>query len=80
MVSGAAGCSSSTNWTSRCRPPRPRPPPARLRPADIMVGHTGFLVFARKVALMPSAADDAGADEASDDATSALAADLAGPD
>lgn len=57
-----------------------KPVPARLRPADIMVGHTGFLVFARKVALMPSAADDAGADEASDDATSALAADLAGPD
>lgn len=26
--------------------------PARLRPADIMVGHTGFLVFARKVAMM----------------------------
>lgn len=57
-----------------------KPVPARLRPADIMVGHTGFLVFARKVALMPSAPDDAGADEASDDATSALAADLADPD
>jgi tRNA (adenine57-N1/adenine58-N1)-methyltransferase len=25
--------------------------PARLRPNDVMVGHTGYLVFARKVAL-----------------------------
>jgi tRNA (adenine57-N1/adenine58-N1)-methyltransferase catalytic subunit len=29
-----------------------KPVAARLRPQDIMVGHTGYLVFARKVALM----------------------------
>ena len=29
-----------------------KPVPARLRPRDRMVGHTGFLVFARKVGLL----------------------------
>ncbi|MHB1296253.1 MAG: tRNA (adenine-N1)-methyltransferase [Anaerolineae bacterium] len=29
-----------------------KPVPARLRPADTMIGHTGFLVFARKVAML----------------------------
>ncbi|MHB0857834.1 MAG: tRNA (adenine-N1)-methyltransferase [Anaerolineae bacterium] len=34
-----------------------KPVPARLRPADTMIGHTGFLVFARKVAMLsPEAA------------------------
>jgi tRNA (adenine57-N1/adenine58-N1)-methyltransferase len=27
-----------------------KPVPARLRPQDIMVGHTGYLIFARKIA------------------------------
>ena len=31
---------------------RYKPVPARLRPQDIMVGHTGYLIFARKVALL----------------------------
>ena len=26
-----------------------KPVPQRLRPADTMVGHTGFLIFARKI-------------------------------
>lgn len=29
-----------------------KPVPARLRPQDLMVGHTGYLIFARKVALL----------------------------
>ncbi len=29
-----------------------KPVPQRLRPQDIMVGHTGYLIFARKVALL----------------------------
>lgn len=29
-----------------------KPVPARLRPQDVMVGHTGYLVFARKVAML----------------------------
>mgnify|MGYP005838738211 CR=1 FL=1 len=43
-----------------------KPVPARLRPQDVMVGHTGFLVFARKVALLADDAsfvDDEGSDE-----------------
>ncbi len=36
-----------------------KPVAARLRPQDVMVGHTGYLVFARKVALAPET--DAGA-------------------
>jgi tRNA (adenine57-N1/adenine58-N1)-methyltransferase catalytic subunit len=30
-----------------------KPVAARLRPQDVMVGHTGFLIFGRKVALLP---------------------------
>lgn len=30
-----------------------KPVPGRLRPEDTMVGHTGYLIFARKVALRP---------------------------
>ena len=30
-----------------------KPVPARLRPEDRMIGHTGFLIFARKVAPLP---------------------------
>jgi tRNA (adenine57-N1/adenine58-N1)-methyltransferase len=41
-----------------------KPVPARLRPADVMVGHTGFLVFARKVAMMEPAETDEEEDEA----------------
>jgi tRNA (adenine57-N1/adenine58-N1)-methyltransferase len=26
-----------------------KPVPERLRPADTMVGHTGYLIFARKI-------------------------------
>lgn len=33
---------------------------ARLRPEDRMVGHTGYLVFARKLAMVAEAGDDAG--------------------
>jgi tRNA (adenine57-N1/adenine58-N1)-methyltransferase len=33
-----------------------KPVPARLRPADTMVGHTGYLVFARKVEVEGSGA------------------------
>jgi len=29
-----------------------KPVPARLRPQDVMVGHTGFLIFARKISLL----------------------------
>jgi tRNA (adenine57-N1/adenine58-N1)-methyltransferase len=32
-----------------------KPVPARLRPQDLMVGHTGYLIFARKVALIDEA-------------------------
>jgi tRNA (adenine57-N1/adenine58-N1)-methyltransferase len=32
-----------------------KPVPARLRPNDRIIGHTGFLVFARK--LVPDDAD-----------------------
>ena len=28
-----------------------KPVPARLRPQDRIIGHTGFLIFARKLAL-----------------------------
>lgn len=51
-----------------------KPVPARLRPEDVMVGHTGFLVFARKVSFLPldeeeSVAEDGeGPEEAPDDA------------
>ena len=34
-----------------------KPVPARLRPQDVMVGHTGFLIFARKVALLAKGAE-----------------------
>ena len=30
-----------------------KPVAERLRPQDVMVGHTGYLIFARKVALLP---------------------------
>jgi len=36
-----------------------KPVAERLRPQDVMVGHTGYLIFARKVALLPET--DAGA-------------------
>ena len=48
---------------------RYKPVPARLRPQDVMVGHTGYLVFARKIAML--AADptvEEALDDASDDA------------
>jgi len=46
---------------------RYKPVPARLRPQDIMVGHTGFLIFARKIAWLAEedvSADDEGFDDA----------------
>ena len=33
-----------------------KPVPARLRPQDRMIGHTGYLVFARKIIRLPEAA------------------------
>jgi tRNA (adenine57-N1/adenine58-N1)-methyltransferase catalytic subunit len=55
---------------------RYKPVAARLRPQDVMVGHTGFLIFARKVALLAAEAapDDAGA--TADDIGMAPEADL----
>ncbi len=35
-----------------------KPVPGRLRPEDTMVGHTGYLLFARKVAPRPGGASD----------------------
>jgi tRNA (adenine57-N1/adenine58-N1)-methyltransferase catalytic subunit len=41
-----------------------KPVAARLRPEDRMVAHTGFLIFARKVAMLtPVQAEEAGADD-----------------
>jgi tRNA (adenine57-N1/adenine58-N1)-methyltransferase len=36
-----------------------KPVPARLRPADTMVGHTGYLIFARKVEAEDAADEEA---------------------
>jgi len=57
-----------------------KPVPARLRPADVMVGHTGFLVFARKVALIPETEDDQAADQAAHEDLPAPPDDLTDPD
>jgi tRNA (adenine57-N1/adenine58-N1)-methyltransferase len=35
-----------------------KPVPERLRPADTMVGHTGYLLFARKIDIEPDVGDD----------------------
>lgn len=35
-----------------------KPVPGRLRPEDTMVGHTGYLLFARKVGKRPEPTDD----------------------
>jgi tRNA (adenine57-N1/adenine58-N1)-methyltransferase len=49
---------------------RYKPVPGRLRPEDVMVGHTGYLLFARKIEVFGPAmaeAEDLGADTASED-------------
>lgn len=35
-----------------------KPVPERLRPADTMVGHTGYLIFARKIEMEASASEE----------------------
>jgi len=41
--------------------------PARIRPDDQMIGHTGFLVFARAVAREDRSDPDTAAGDESDD-------------
>ena len=58
-----------------------KPVPARLRPQDRMVAHTGFLIFARKVALLSesalSAAEPGEPCRQDDEANGAVASPLA---
>jgi len=46
---------------------RYKPVPARLRPEDRMIGHTGYLIFARKIAGELPPRDNSGHDEVYDD-------------
>jgi tRNA (adenine57-N1/adenine58-N1)-methyltransferase len=39
-----------------------KPVPARLRPADTMVGHTGYLIFARKIQVEDTRAEESQSD------------------
>lgn len=44
-----------------------KPVPARLRPQDQMIGHTGYLIFARKVALLEQPSGEMGLDVETDE-------------